>query len=785
MYRLRFSLALAATLASLTVVASAAANTAPVCNGFSYNEGHVDQPYGTTVGCSDADAGTRLRYTVVNSPAHGTVSPGWSYGIFVYKPAAGYIGDDSFTVRANDGEADSAGLFTVQVSTKADAAPQSCTASSTPYPVRTNGAQVLPLGWVICLGGPMPRDVDLVTGPAHGTLSGPSTAPVYSPDPGYEGADQITYRLRNAVGASAQLITWSIQVSPTADIAPQCLGSGGRLRNDTTRTIDFTCYDPDIEPVSITIGTPPQHGTLSSVVQDPFSGRVQSLQPFVAPSTAHVVYTPNPGYAGPDSFTTVADDGRQTTTMTQNLTVDAAAANQAPTCSGSSTSISDGSPVVVFAGCTDPDGDAVTTAVVTPPAHGTLGSWSAYPGYGTAQYPTYTPDDGFLGADLYSIQATDSHGASSAITTIPITIVGAAFHITPPTWGTCSVLALGIRRNTTLTTPPLECPTMDGAPASVAIETGPTHGQATLTPEGALRFVPAPNYVGGDGLTLRVTSAGRTMTIPVTVAITSRAKTKILTGPPATSTDAAPAFTLYAEPGVTLTCALSSSAAPTPTPCAGTKIYAAVPAGDHVLTVTATDAQSRTTADTYVFTITDPSSGGGTTGGGSGGGGSSSGGTSSGSAAGTGTGASDGSAAPTDTAPVSPSAPTAPSTTPSVAKAPSSRAALAAGLAGSPKRAAVLRRGVALTFAAPAAGRISVRWYATVRSGHRTRQVLIGSGSRVATTPADGVIVTVALTAAGRHLLKAATDSLKVRAVATFTPKGGAPVVVTRTLTLG
>lgn len=101
--------------------------------------------------------------------------------------------------------------------------------------------------------------------------------------------------------------------------------------------------------------------------------------------------------------------------------------------------------------------------------------------------------------------------------------------------------------------------TSDGAPISVAISGSPAHGQATLASDGALRFVPERSYVGGDTLSLTFDSAGRTTTIAVPVAITAQAKTKILSGPPASSTSHTATFTLYAEGGATLTCALSDS----------------------------------------------------------------------------------------------------------------------------------------------------------------------------------------------------------------------------------
>lgn len=85
-------------------VALQAANTAPIANNqnVAVNEGTAAN---LTLGASDADNNT-LTYTIVNAPTHGTVSGGTGASR-TYTPAANYAGADSFTFKANDGQADS------------------------------------------------------------------------------------------------------------------------------------------------------------------------------------------------------------------------------------------------------------------------------------------------------------------------------------------------------------------------------------------------------------------------------------------------------------------------------------------------------------------------------------------------------------------------------------------------------------------------------------------------------------------------------------------------------
>jgi len=86
--------------ASITVTP---VNDVPVCNNLNITT-PLDTPVAATLVCSDVD-GDALTYSVVSPPAHGALA-GTAPNL-TYTPAAGYSGLDSFTYRANDGNADS------------------------------------------------------------------------------------------------------------------------------------------------------------------------------------------------------------------------------------------------------------------------------------------------------------------------------------------------------------------------------------------------------------------------------------------------------------------------------------------------------------------------------------------------------------------------------------------------------------------------------------------------------------------------------------------------------
>src|SRR5262249_46663780 len=75
-------------------------NDPPVASSQSAST-NEDVPYSGTVTGTDVDS-SALTYSVVSSPAHGSVSMA-SNGSYTYTPAANYFGPDSFTFRASDG----------------------------------------------------------------------------------------------------------------------------------------------------------------------------------------------------------------------------------------------------------------------------------------------------------------------------------------------------------------------------------------------------------------------------------------------------------------------------------------------------------------------------------------------------------------------------------------------------------------------------------------------------------------------------------------------------------
>ena len=86
------------------------ANTAPVAEDSAYTT-TLDTPVDTPLDASDVD-GDALSYTVVDEPANGSLTG--TEADLTFTPDEGFLGETSFTFRANDGAADS-NLATVTV----------------------------------------------------------------------------------------------------------------------------------------------------------------------------------------------------------------------------------------------------------------------------------------------------------------------------------------------------------------------------------------------------------------------------------------------------------------------------------------------------------------------------------------------------------------------------------------------------------------------------------------------------------------------------------------------
>jgi hypothetical protein len=214
-----------------------------------------------------------------------------------------------------------------------------------------------------CSGDSFSLTFVIKTTPAHGTLvttpASFGTQKTYTPDSGYNGPDSFTYAVSGA-GGESNVVTQSLDVTPTANVAPTCYpGSGVTTvaRVGTPVDFQFRCQDDDGDTATMDPFDPLAHGTLSVTSS---SANLWSLR-----------YTPTS--TGTESITLHGDDGHGAdfAFTLPDITVHEADYNTAPTCPSHTTTISYAQTTSAGYDCVDAEGDAQTLQLTTLPTHGT------------------------------------------------------------------------------------------------------------------------------------------------------------------------------------------------------------------------------------------------------------------------------------------------------------------------------------------------------------------------------------------------------------------------------
>ncbi|HOU42251.1 MAG TPA: Ig-like domain-containing protein, partial [Promineifilum sp.] len=160
---------------------------------------------------NDANPGNApLTAVLVEGPLSGTLSLA-ADGSFTYTSTEEFAGQDSFTYRADNGLASNVATVTIAVF------------DPNGPPVAVDDSYIALVGQRLTVAAPgvLANDVNpqangmtavLAAGPAHGTLALRADGSfTYTPQAGYQGADQFTYRANN--GQPSNVATVRITVS--------------------------------------------------------------------------------------------------------------------------------------------------------------------------------------------------------------------------------------------------------------------------------------------------------------------------------------------------------------------------------------------------------------------------------------------------------------------------------------------------------------------------------------------------------------------------------------------
>ncbi|NEO44624.1 MAG: tandem-95 repeat protein [Moorea sp. SIO4A3] len=323
----------------------------------------------------------------------------------------------------------------------------------------------------------------------------------YTPNDGFTGTDTFTYQVSDPTNPP---VTATVSVDVTAvNEAPVATDDTASTELNTAVDINVLANDTDAEDDALTVVIDQQGANGTAVVND---------------VDGTITYTPVDGFTGSDTFTYQVSDGTNPP-VTATVSVDVTAVNEAPVAADDTATTTPNTAVDinVLANDSDPDGDELTVTIEQQQFNGTAV-------VNPDNTITYTPNDGFTGADSFTYQVSD--GTNPAVTATVSVDVGTGNQ--PP------VVTGG---NNTATTEPNTEVTIDvlanysdpdGDPLTFTIVTNPSNGTAEVNDNGTpndatddfIIYTPNADFTGTDSLTVEVSDdngGSTTATVDITI----------------------------------------------------------------------------------------------------------------------------------------------------------------------------------------------------------------------------------------------------------------------------
>ncbi len=452
-------------------------NDAPVANR---DSGAVleDNGIAVTVLSNDVDIDGSLipaTVTIVDFPSNGSGSVNGA-GQLVYIPNQNFFGLDTLTYHADDdsGAVSNDTLVVINVIAVNDLPVALADTAATDEDVAV-AIDVLSNDSDID-GSLDASTVSVTAAPAHGgtSINAATGEITYTPDINFFGKDSLEYTVNDNDGGTSLAARVRITVNDIND-APVAVNDTIITSLNTAADIDVLANDSDVDGSIVTstlAATSPSNGTTT-------------LEP-----SGTIVYTPDNGFEGVDSFIYFVrdDDGGSSNTATVTVIVTAP-----PLAVNDTVSTVEGSAIIIDVTANDSDSDGLdlsSVAVTNAPGNGAA---TVNPANGEI---TYTPVANFSGLDQIDYTVDDTYGVTSNQATIFITVsedndvpVANDDSATTPedTPAVVDILANDFDVEAGLD------------PGSVNIISGPSQGGVTVNAgNGALTYTPAPDFFGAD-----------------------------------------------------------------------------------------------------------------------------------------------------------------------------------------------------------------------------------------------------------------------------------------------
>lgn len=370
-----------------------------------------------------------INTTPISGPTNGSVTVN-ANGTYTYTPNPGFTGPDQFVYEiCDDGTPSLCAQATCYITVYPDNNP----------PVAVNDFNNTLVDTPVS-GNVVTNDSDpdgdnlsvnptLVSGPSNGSVSIlPNGNYTYTPNPGFEGEDTFVYSV-----CDDGILPLCDQATVTISVIP--------VTNDN----DPPVANPD---AYVTLAGIPVGGNITANDDDPDGDNIiLTTTPLTGPSNGsvtvaangNIVYTPNPGFTGEDSFTyRICDDGTPVlcdeTVVTITVLPDYNGPDNDPPFAGDDAALTPMNVAVsgdLLVNDYDPNGDniIINTTPISGPSNGSV----VINANGTY---TYTPNNGYVGPDQFVYQICDDGTPSlCAQATCYITVfpgLGISYVITEP-----------------------------------------------------------------------------------------------------------------------------------------------------------------------------------------------------------------------------------------------------------------------------------------------------------------------------------------------------------------
>ena len=238
---------------------------------------------------TDRDAGQALAVSAVTDPQAGVVAIDAGGATISYTPVSNTNGVDTFTYTVSDGVGNSATASVTVVVTPVNDPPNA--GDDSLALLSDTSANLVVLANDGDVDG-NPLSVTSVTVPASGAVIIESDGSVtYTPTPGYSGPDAFEYSLTDGAGGVA---TGHVTVDVMGiDLSPVAVDDSVTTGQDSVVSIAILAndIDPDMDSLmTAAITQQPSHGSVAIAVD------------------GTILYTPTPGYHGPDVFSYLVAD---------------------------------------------------------------------------------------------------------------------------------------------------------------------------------------------------------------------------------------------------------------------------------------------------------------------------------------------------------------------------------------------------------------------------------------------------------------------------------------------